>query len=115
MIKIMKTKKIEKFQQEIAGLSVGELQAKRRQIIKKDRIFFLWGVHGTWIAGLFVVPLILLMHNLGYEISVWSFILLYLACYFPFSFLVARGLKTSDIWIINKRLRELGSEPDVIN
>jgi ABC-type glycerol-3-phosphate transport system permease component len=111
----MKTKKLEKFQQDIAGLTIEELQAKRKQIIKRDKTFFLWGVHGTWIAGLFLVPLVLFIHNLGYEISVWSFILLYLACYFPFSFLVARGLRTSETWLISKRLHELGSEPDVIN
>lgn len=117
-IKIMKTKKLEKFHQEIAGLSVEELQNKRKEIIKKRRKLFIWGINGTWIGGFLALLLVLVIQNLGYTdfpSSLWLLISLYLLCFSPFTILIAKGMKTSDTWLICKRLRELGSEPDLIN
>ncbi len=117
-IKIMKTKKLEKFQQEIAGLSVEELQNKRKEIIKKRRNLFICGVNGTWIGGFIALLLVLIFQQINYLpsfVSIWQILFLYLFCFLPFVPLIVKGLKRSDTWLICKRLRELGEEPDVIN
>ncbi|MFZ2150730.1 MAG: hypothetical protein WAZ12_00215 [Candidatus Absconditicoccaceae bacterium] len=114
----MKTKKLEKFQQEIAGLSVKELQQKRRMIIKRrDRLFYLvilWPV----IMFLLSVVSVLLLLSFWKEFSFSGEQAL--ACYVVGSLLFIIPFKIhlnkrNFIWEINDRLNQLGSEPEIIN
>lgn len=112
----MKTKKLERFQQEIACLSVEELQEKRRMIIKrKDRLYYLSILWPVIIVLLSAVSVLLLLWK-GVSFSGEQA----LACYVIGSLLVMIPLKIhinqkNLIWEINNRLRELGSEPEMIH
>ena len=107
----MKTEKLEKFQQEIAGLSIEELKKKRRTInIVSNCSLYLGMLLWPIIAYFLLIATISKMVSEGVSVSVESalfyFVLAELLSIIPIKIYIR---KRNLVWEIDARLNQLGT------